>query len=55
VCQQVRGHRSAHIANPDDANRVGHPLLHDCTNLLDLLTDIKMPIPIPSVTMAVPP
>ena len=38
-----------------NADRVGHARHHDCTSLLDLLTDIKIPMPIPSVTMAVPP
>ena len=58
VCQQVRRHSAAHIAYTDDANGVSqrmHRLLQDCTNRLDLLTDIKMPMPIPSVTIAVPP
>ena len=38
-----------------NADRVGHPRHHDCTSLFDLLTDIKIPMPIPSVTIAVPP
>ena len=54
--QQIRRHASAHVADPDDADRRFICVLcHDCINRFDLATDMRMPIPMPSVTMAVPP
>ena len=52
--QQVGSHRATHVANTDNANGISK-LGQDCTNRFDLLTDIKMPIAMPSVTIAVPP
>ena len=51
LLQQVRGHGAAHVANPDHADRG----FHDCTRRLDLAIDIRMPRPMPRVTIAVPP
>ena len=53
--QQAGGHRPAHVADTDDPDR---GLAHGdqlCTSRLALEIDIRMPSPMPSVTIAVPP
>ena len=52
--EQVARHAAAHIAHADDGHR-GQGQRHDWTSCLERATDIKMPMPKPKVTMAVPP
>ena len=47
---------AAHVAHADDADRrLANTVCHECTSRFDLEMDIRMPIPKPSVAMAVPP
>ena len=51
--QQAAGHAASHVAHADDRDGARHRQL--CTRRLALAIDIRMPRPMPSVTIAVPP
>ena len=62
LLQQMRRHGASHVAHTDDRHiqRSLHRLSspgshHDCTRRFALAMDIRIPKPMPSVTMAVPP